>query len=67
MHTHDFVQGAVHLNHFFRRVSGLLVQPVYVLSDESVQLSTPIELNKRVVSGVWPGLPRRMIQAALPR
>src|SRR6266566_6453929 len=67
VHTRSLMQGAMHLNHFLRRVTSLLVQAVYVLRDQSVQLSAPLDLHKRAVSRVGPRPPRRMIEAALPR
>src|SRR5262245_38776248 len=67
VHTHGLVQGAMHLNYFLRRVTGLLVKAVYILRDQSVQPSAPLDLHKRAVSRVRPRLPRRMIEAAVPR
>src|SRR5947208_14960559 len=67
VHTRSLMQGAMHLNHFLRRVTGLLVQAVYILRYQSVQFSTPLDLHKRRVSRVWPRPPCRMIEAALPR
>ena len=48
-------------------VPGLLVQPVDVLGDDGVQLALALELDDRPVAGVRLGVPRRRLEAAVPR
>jgi hypothetical protein len=57
----------MHFDDLLRRVSRLLVQAVDVLRDQRVQSSRAFKISQRAMAGVRLSLPRRMIQALLPR
>jgi uncharacterized protein (TIGR03435 family) len=57
----------VHFDHDFGRAAGRLMQPVGVLRHEREQLAAPFERDQRVMTGVWPCCPRRMLEPAPPR